>query len=270
MSGRLNITKTCQQCGKSFRPWRKESKYCSQECSAKSQKTLDRRECERCGDLFEPYSESTKYCSRECYFAEPSPKKDRVTLVCEVCGDEYECKQYRADSSRFCSEECWANRAEPISHTCKNCGNTFTHHSEARTYCSRHCAQEHMTGENAPRWKGGVSLDNERARNSGKLRKWRKKVFKRDNYTCQECGASGVKLHAHHIKSFADHPGLRYEVSNGKTLCIDCHGDKHGKDFRKSESSTCPHCGAETSGRGKNGRCRSCAIKHSWEDRKSD
>jgi len=233
MSGRLEITKTCQQCGSTYHPWSKDSEYCSRECSAAS-------------------------------------RRDRVTLTCEVCGEEYESKKHRADSSRFCSEECWANRGHKHQHTCENCGEEFGHWREDRRYCCKACAHEDMQGKKAPHWKGGTSLSDERARNSPQLRKWREAVFKRDNYTCQECGASGVKLHAHHIKSFADHPALRYEVSNGKTLCLDCHGEEHGKDFSNRRTTTCPHCGAETSGRGKNGRCRSCAIKHSWKDRKSD
>lgn len=51
---------------------------------------------------------------------------------------------------------------------------------------------------------------------------WRKEVFKRDNYTCQECGAK-VNLEAHHIKQVIFHPHLIYEVDNGITLCRDCH-----------------------------------------------
>lgn len=54
-------------------------------------------------------------------------------------------------------------------------------------------------------------------------RDWRKAVFERDNYVCQDCGAKGGYLTAHHIKSWAKYPELRYELSNGKTLCEPCH-----------------------------------------------
>lgn len=58
--------------------------------------------------------------------------------------------------------------------------------------------------------------------------RWRKAIFERDNYTCQECGVrSGngieVKLNAHHIKSWSEYPEFRYELENGITLCLDCH-----------------------------------------------
>jgi hypothetical protein len=63
-------------------------------------------------------------------------------------------------------------------------------------------------------------------RNMPEYAEWRKAVYQRDNYTCQECGAQG-KIVAHHIKQWAHHPELRFDVSNGLTLCDDCHAVKH-------------------------------------------
>ena len=54
-------------------------------------------------------------------------------------------------------------------------------------------------------------------------RDWRKKVFSRDDYTCQMCELRGVELHADHIKPWRTHPESRYDVSNGRTLCAPCH-----------------------------------------------
>ena len=79
-----------------------------------------------------------------------------------------------------------------------------------------------MTGELHHSWKGGISvLNNERASSDYAI--WRRNVFKRDNFTCQVCDITGVYLHADHIQSFADYPQLRYELSNGRTLCVPCH-----------------------------------------------
>lgn len=73
-------------------------------------------------------------------------------------------------------------------------------------------------------WKGGISPKNMLIRNSFQYKEWRKAVFERDNYTCQECGVrGGVILNADHIKPFALFPGLRFELNNGRTLCKSCH-----------------------------------------------
>jgi len=78
-------------------------------------------------------------------------------------------------------------------------------------------------GSKGPGWKGGISKKNHLIRDSVEARIWREKIFKRDNYTCQKCGRKGGDLEAHHIKSFADYPELRFVVDNGITYCIPCH-----------------------------------------------
>jgi len=52
--------------------------------------------------------------------------------------------------------------------------------------------------------------------------KWRKSVYKRDNYTCKMCGST-KNLQAHHVRRWADNPHLRFDVKNGITLCVLCH-----------------------------------------------
>lgn len=55
-------------------------------------------------------------------------------------------------------------------------------------------------------------------------KKWRKAVYKRDNFKCQWPGCEiNKKLNAHHIKTWANYPGLRFEVDNGITLCKQHH-----------------------------------------------
>ena len=81
----------------------------------------------------------------------------------------------------------------------------------------------HKAGANSPFWKGGVSSEHMRIRSSHKSKEWRKAIFKRDNYTCVLCKKRGGRLQADHIKPFADFPELRFDLDNGRTLCIDCH-----------------------------------------------
>lgn len=76
-------------------------------------------------------------------------------------------------------------------------------------------------------WVDGKSQErsSERVKEMGRLeyREWRKTVFKRDNYTCIECKQIGGSLQADHIKPYCNYPSLRYEISNGRTLCKNCH-----------------------------------------------
>lgn len=89
-------------------------------------------------------------------------------------------------------------------------------------------------------------------RNIYESKEWRIAVFKRDNYTCQECFTRGISLQAHHKKPFAiildeflkeynifspieDKETLLrlsmiykpfWNIDNGQTLCEDCHKTK--------------------------------------------
>lgn len=82
---------------------------------------------------------------------------------------------------------------------------------------------EKMSGKNNINWKGGITPINLKIRASKEYKQWRKSVFKKDNYTCVKCNQVGGTLNADHIKSFALFPKLRFNVSNGRTLCVSCH-----------------------------------------------
>jgi len=72
----------------------------------------------------------------------------------------------------------------------------------------------HTAGKNNHAWVGG------------KYRWWRDGCVTRDDYTCQDCKTQYLLegfLDVHHIKSKSKYPELRYEVSNGRTLCPNCH-----------------------------------------------
>jgi len=86
-------------------------------------------------------------------------------------------------------------------------------------------------GEKCHWWKGGITPINAMIRTSTKYKEWRKSVFERDNYTCQECDIRGGKLNAHHIKPFSHYPELRFDINNGMTLCENCHNKTKQKEY---------------------------------------
>lgn len=55
-----------------------------------------------------------------------------------------------------------------------------------------------------------------------KITVWRHLVQQQGNGACQWCGDRRYVI-AHHIQHQDTRPDLRYDVSNGVTLCRDCH-----------------------------------------------
>lgn len=92
--------------------------------------------------------------------------------------------------------------------------------------------KERMSGENNPNWNPNLTEDErekQRSIQSGEHRKWRKQVFERDDYTCQYCGQRGGNLHAHHLDGYNWCIERRFDLTNGVTLCEECHRDFHKK-----------------------------------------
>lgn len=77
-------------------------------------------------------------------------------------------------------------------------------------------------------------MKNERDWNDPRYKAWRLAVYKRDKFTCRmlHCKKKGFKhkIQAHHIKKWSEHPDLRFEVSNGITLCQSCHKKIEGQE----------------------------------------
>jgi len=96
-----------------------------------------------------------------------------------------------------------------------------------RKFCSYRCKSKWMRisliGSDNSNWKGGFVPIYKYMRNWQILKEWRNKIFTRDNYICQLCGKTDCYLEAHHIKSFTYYPKLRTEITNGISLCRDCH-----------------------------------------------
>ncbi len=117
----------------------------------------------------------------------PNWKGGETTLVCLECKGHFKVKSYRKNTAHFCSQ---------------NCSSQFRNQ--------------------------GKRTADKIVRQSARYKAWRTLVFERDGYKCTQCSIKNglgktIYFHADHIKPFALFPGLRFEVSNGRTLCVPCH-----------------------------------------------
>jgi hypothetical protein len=110
---------------------------------------------------------------------------------------------------------------------CSVCGKKLSIRHPIVGMC-RACFNKSRSGKNHYNWKGGITPINHLLRTGKQFKDWQKSVFTRDYWTCQLCG-SRKDIHAHHIKQFAFYPELRFELSNGITLCRSCHKKRHKK-----------------------------------------
>jgi len=102
------------------------------------------------------------------------------------------------------------------------------------------CRIKKISGAKCYLWNPDLS-DEERdysknRQNNPLYKKWRRQVYKKDNYTCQKCSKKGYKLNAHHIESWASNEDLRLVVSNGTVFCEDCHKIFHKIYGKKSNN----------------------------------
>jgi len=152
--------------------------------------------------------------------------------TCQQCGAtfaKYPKETYaQFEVRKFCGKECRKAGIRGIARTpnlqvpipCQQCGTAFMaapwQIKAGRKFCGRPCADKARDQGRTPMAK--------RERESAEMRAWRLAVFERDDWTCQECGVrGGAELNADHIKPFALFPELRFDVDNGRTLCVPCH-----------------------------------------------
>ena len=142
----------------------------------------------------------------------PWNKGELVTLRCEFCDKAFDVHPGREHTARFCRHKCFTDHRKET--------------GDFRGENNPLWGKENLSckGENNIHWKGGVSKENKNRWSDNNYLHWRKGVFHRDDYTCQECGKRGVYLEAHHIKPWSEYPELRYVENNGITYCKECHG----------------------------------------------
>lgn len=155
-----------------------------------------------------------KYCSSKCYGVAKTGTKmsleSRMKLSKSITGHRPYFQHKGSDSPQ------WKGGLQLM--VCKYCSRDFLvkpYRLMEAKFCSWSCFNKYRDE--------GRTTSNERARKSSEYKSWRQSVFERDNYTCQNCDKRGGLLNADHIKPFALFPELRTELSNGRTLCVECH-----------------------------------------------
>lgn len=147
----------------------------------------------------------------------PWNKQEHIQKKCPTCGTVFYVKP-SLDRVRYCSYSC-ARRGKQSNWKGKS--------PNKETRLKMRLAKLGNGGPDHWNYKGTSTLRHAlMGRDEYVL--WRKSVFERDNYTCQDCGAQRTYLQAHHIESWAENKDLRYKLDNGITLCVDCHGVTHG------------------------------------------
>ena len=266
------MIKKCEECNKKFNSRLSIYRFCSHKCSCvnKTKTSKVTKKCPICGNDFshkKSIMDKKKFCSIECFHTDSRNKANKLTKRCIYCGKEYTGKRSKIKKQKYCSRECLHSaKSGKNSHfwdgglktkicvVCKSKYKIKKSFDDRRSTCSKKCMGILRKGENNHRWKGGISPLRDMIRGLSEARQWRKKVFERDNYTCQDCGVrskQGVKvyLEAHHVKSFAEllaeflqeynqfspfedkdtlvRLAMKWqpfwEISNGKTLCKTCH-----------------------------------------------
>lgn len=182
------ILKTCQYCGKQFElqnchDKRGRGKFCSRKCKGEWQSATFRGQ------------NGSRW------------KDEPKTVVCEICGKDFETKPCLVKTKRFCSGTCMG------------------------------VWQKTLRGPLAHKWEGGKTPINQTHRTRVEFKEWRNKVFERDNWTCQVTGEKRLEFNAHHILNLAEYPELMYDVDNGITITKEAHIDFHNKYGRRQNNA---------------------------------
>lgn len=160
-----------------------------------------------------------------------------MTKICITCSNKFIPHSGRKETSNYCSIRCFAN-SSTIGFLCNKCGNYF------RTKKFEHTRKKYIRdGICTPCFRSRPRVVRDRSYHSysnGKYKIWRDTVFKRDNWTCRNCGIRGGRLEAHHLIPWVKNEIYRFEVWNGETLCNSCHWKitraqktKHEHNFEK-------------------------------------
>lgn len=100
---------------------------------------------------------------------------------------------------------------------------------DGKKYCHKCSIKLFASGENASGYNPNLTdEDRINKRNFPEYDDFVKRVYERDNYTCQCCGVKPKRgLIAHHLNGYNWYVEGRTDETNAVTLCENCHGNFH-------------------------------------------
>lgn len=165
-----------------------------------------------------------KICDGKFEATSGSQLKCKTCRLCRLCGE-----QMRWSHTQFCSIKCAAKWKFENCNSIKEVlaeGRRLAHNElseqRAANISKSHRGKPKPRGEKNRNWKGGARYARHTVMGQLEYKVWRASVFKRDNWTCAICNSTS-EIQAHHIKGWEAYPELRYEQTNGVTLCKPCH-----------------------------------------------
>jgi len=200
-----------------------------------------KKNCRFCNNNFTTINSRKLYCSKSC--------KDKYHLqtqkpntICDYCGKHFFKKEAKKKHNilHHCSKECHNKSMKKTEYkyfTCLKCNSIFKKKrrhqlkNKKHPFCSKQCANSYngkkQRGANHHNFNENLT-DEERIRKRDTYEniKWRRLIFKRDNYKCTVCNKKG-HLNAHHIENYSSNKEKRYDMNNGITLCKECHYNFH-------------------------------------------
>ena len=195
--------------------------------------------CECCGKEFKHYKKNVRFCSNEC---RGKSKTAAIKAKCEYCGKEFTTikSMYNRSKHHFCSRECSSKyQDKKIEVKCDYCGKTTKQgrpqiNKTNKHFCDAKChakwMSENQCGENSPTWNPNIDK-NERieGRHYKEYNDFIALRLKDSDYTCQISLKRGGRLNVHHLNGWNWDKDNRLNPFNTIVISEEIHKDFHNR-----------------------------------------
>ena len=161
-------------------------------------------------------------------------QENKLCVICKINVIAHRSKKFCSYACMGISERTTYSRRRNVFPACKDCKKPL--HSIIAIRCMA-CRGIYFSRDRSAGWQGGKTILQKIIRTSSRYIAWRKSIFERDEYTCQECKSKGVRIEANHIIPFsfilrfykienfqeALNCNDLWKLNNGETLCKKCH-----------------------------------------------